>query len=174
MIVKSIRISYGMLYSRCDHFTKGFNLIHSQKNSVGKTTLIRFLLYSLGYSIPSTRKIRFNDCVVETDIVSDNAGELRLTRASRDYVVVEVDSERKTYTLPENQNELHSLIFGTSNEAVLQNLLGAYYVDQEKGWTLLNRGVVIGDIRFNIERLIQGLSERDCERLIQREKKAFS
>ena len=43
---------------------------------------------------------------------------------------------------------------------ILDNLLGSFYLDQEKGWTLLNRGKVIGKIPFNIEKLICGLSER--------------
>ena len=46
-------------------------------------------------------------------------------------------------------------------------MLGAFYVDQEKGWTLLNRGKVIGDIRFNIEALVRGLGGKDCEEKIK-------
>ncbi len=44
------------------------NTINSKKNSVGKTTLIRFILFGLGYQIPSTKKINFNNYVVETTI----------------------------------------------------------------------------------------------------------
>ena len=36
---------------------------------------------------------------------------------------------------------------------------------RKKGWTLLNRGVVIGSIRFNIEELIRGIAEIDCSEL---------
>lgn len=34
-------------------------------------------------------------------------------------------------------------------------------MDQEKGWTLLNRGTVIGSIQFKIKDFIEGLSERN-------------
>ena len=51
---------------------------------------------------------------------------------------------------------------------MLNNLLGTFYVDQEKGWTILNRGVVIGSNHFNIEELIRGLSNRDCDKLINK------
>ena len=34
--------------------------IYSNINSVGKSTLLRLLFYSMGYSIPSTKKIRFS------------------------------------------------------------------------------------------------------------------
>ena len=43
-----------------------------------------------------------------------------------------------------------------------------FYFDQEKGWTLLNRGVVIGSIRFNIEELIRGIADIDCSELIKK------
>ena len=36
------------------------NLITSSKNSLGKTTLIRFLLNSIGFKIPSTKGIAIN------------------------------------------------------------------------------------------------------------------
>ena len=78
---------------------------------------------------------------------------------------------KKTLILPNQQNELHKLIFNTSNIDILNNLLGSFYVDQEKGWTLLNRGKVIGENRFNIESLIRGLSEIDCDDLIEKENK---
>jgi len=76
---------------------------------------------------------------------------------------------KQTFVLPDQINELHALLFGTDNVDILNNLLGAFYVDQEKGWTLLNRGVVIGSIHFNIEELIRGLSGRDCSALINEE-----
>ena len=64
---------------------------------------------------------------------------------------------------------MHKIIFGTINKDLLNNILGAIYADQEKGWTLLNRGTAIGSIRFNIEELIRGLSGCDCSDLIKRE-----
>ena len=56
-------------------------------------------------------------------------------------------------------------IFDIKNKYILDNMLGAYYIDQEKGWALLNRGKVIGKISFNIEHFIRGLSERSCVEL---------
>ena len=50
MIIKSIRIKEG-LFSRSIEFSDTANLVHSKQNSKGKTTLLRFLLYSLGYNI---------------------------------------------------------------------------------------------------------------------------
>ena len=78
-----------------------------------------------------------------------------------------VDDETSTeyYILPTELNQFHAVVFGTDNNDVLNNLLGTFYMDQEKGWTLLNRGKVIGSISFSIEKLILGLSERDYQKL---------
>ena len=51
---------------------------------------------------------------------------------------------------------------------MIENLLDAFYCDQEKGWTLLNRGKAIGDIRFSIEALLRGLSNKSNDELTQR------
>lgn len=59
-------------------------------------------------------------------------------------------------------------MFGIENHEVIDNLLGAFYIDQEKGWTLLNRGKAIGNIRFNLESLIRGLSNRSNDELAAR------
>ena len=168
MKIRSIRIKEG-LAERVVNFSDRVNLIHSKENSKGKTTLMRFLLYSLGYNIPNTKKIKFERCEVESHIFTEFSGELVLARYSLDHIIVNKDGENKTYVLPAQLHEVHELIFGTNNCSVLNNLLGTFYVDQEKGWTLLNRGVVIGSNRFNIEELIRGLANCDCSELIRQE-----
>ena len=170
MIIKSICIKEG-LFSRFVEFSDCVNLVHSEQNSKGKTTLLRFLLYSLGYNIPNTKKIKFEQCEVETVVYIEKVGEVTLLRSGKNHIILSTKDERTTYILPEQQIELHTILFGTNNSDILDNLLGAFYVDQEKGWTLLNRGVVIGSIHFSIEELIRGLSGRDCTPLIEKESK---
>lgn len=167
MIIQSIRIKEGFA-ERTFNFTDGVNLVFSKENSKGKTTLLRFLLYSLGYNVPNTRKIRFDHCEVVSRVLVDNVGELTLSRYSNDFIEATVADEKKTYILPDQLCELHKILFRTENADVLNNILGAIYTDQEKGWTLLNRGTVIGSIRFNIEELIRGLSGCDCSDLIRK------
>lgn len=168
MIFKSIRLKEGF-FERTIIFSEGVNLIHSEKNSCGKTTLLRFILYALGYNIPNTRKIKFDRCEVELVIECETVGEILLLRHSDIAIEATVKDQKRTFVLPEQQNDLHTIIFGTENVDILGNLLGAFYVDQEKGWTLLNRGVVIGSIHFKIEELIRGLSDCDCSELIRKE-----
>ena len=66
------------------------------------------------------------------------------------------------YSLPTDWYEIHAKLTGCNNKDILDNLLGACYMDQEKGWTLLNRGKVIGNIPFNIEALVRGLGGKKC------------
>ncbi|NCC80794.1 MAG: hypothetical protein EOM04_00775 [Clostridia bacterium] len=166
MIIKSIRLKEGFV-ERNILFSEGVNLIHSTKNSRGKTTLLRFILYALGYKIPNTKKIKFNNCEVELLIESETIGKITFVRCSDFAVEVTIGSKKQTFVLPEQQNELHKIIYGTENIDIIRNILGVFYLDQEKGWTLLNRGIVIGSIHFNIEELIRGLSGRDCSELIR-------
>ncbi|MCY7008600.1 hypothetical protein OCK72_08105 [Fusobacterium simiae] len=168
MIFKSIYLKEGFNERRID-FSKEVNLIHSDENSKGKTTLLRFMLYALGYNIPNTKKIKFNQCEVEMIVENEKKEEIKLVRNSLPIIEIEINKKKKVYVIPEQQNELQELIFGIENKDIISNLLGVYYIDQEKGWTLLNRGIVIGSIHFNIEELIRGLSGINCIDLIEKE-----
>ena len=168
MIFKSIHLKEGF-FERTIKFSEGINLIHSEKNSCGKTTLLRFMLYALGYNIPNTRKIKFDRCEVELEIECEMAGIVLLRRYSDIAIEATFEDRKSTFVLPDQKADLHKIIFGTENTDILENILGAFYVDQEKGWTLLNRGVVIGSIHFNIEELIRGLAGCDCSDLIHKE-----
>lgn len=146
-------------------FSDRNNLIHSLANSKGKTTLLRLMLYSIGYSIPNTKHIKFENCKVESQITLDSGEVLVLCRESRDYIELKQNDSVVTYVLPSDEAALHKIIFKANYPELINNLLGIFYFDQEKGWTLLNRGVVIGSIRFNIEELIRGIAEIDCSEL---------
>lgn len=171
MRIREIYLSEGLFEKRID-FINEVNLIHSENNSCGKTTLVRFILYALGYQIPSTKNIKYEKCIVKCNLELDDGTVLCLIRNNSYSIAVE--NENKNYILPEQMNLLHERLFGTDNEDILNNLLGTFYFDQEKGWTLLNRGVVIGSIHFNIEELIRGISGVDCSELIAKERQIKS
>ena len=140
------------------------SLIYSKDNSKGKTTLLRFILYALGYQIPATEGIgdfeRFN---FEIKIINEK--EIIIYRKANSVKVL-IGDANYDYIVPSQENELFSLIFGIDNITVLNNLLAAYYIDQEKGWTLLNRGKIIGNNRFNIEEFIAGISGININNLL--------
>lgn len=163
MIFHSLKITEGIFERRIDLSDKS-NLIYSKKNSTGKTTLMRFFLYSLGYPVPSTKNIRFEKCVTEATITC-SMGRITILRKD-EYLEIDFENGNKEhFVLPTDQNAFHAKIYGVENNDLLNNILGVFYVDQEKGWTLLNRGIIIGKIRFNIEQLVRGLSDRSCDNL---------
>ncbi len=163
MKINELVVEYDGIVKKFE-FSSNFNLIHSHKNSAGKSTLLRLLFYSLGYNIPGTKKIKFKKCNVIC-IFENQYGILQTNRSDNQIILSINNVEHSRYTLPYEENELQSILWGTNNEWVLRNILGAIYMDQEKGWTLLNRGTVIGSIHFNIEELILGLSDRDVNDL---------
>lgn len=170
MIIESVLVRYGQDEKLFSFFPSN-NLIHSATNSCGKTTLVRILLYSLGYNVPGTKKFSFEHCHVECSILLDSGRKIVLSRECPNAIVCSDDESETTYCLPYQLSELHAVLFNTYEDNVLKNLLGVFYLDQEKGWTLLNRGTVIGSNHFNVEELIQGLSGRDCTELKEQEKK---
>lgn len=157
------------MFERNIEWVSGVNLVYSTKNTCGKTTLMRALLYSLGYPVPNTKKIKFEKCIIITEL-ENKLGNVCIRREGN-YLKVNYLSAEKIFTLPVEQNEFHQLLWGTDNQELLDNIIGACYIDQEKGWTLLNRGKVIGNIRYNIEHLVRALSERECNELLLKEKR---
>lgn len=149
-------------------FSNKTNIIYSKKNSCGKTTLIRLLLYALGFNIPNTKNLKFDCLEINLILEHEVLGLLKLTRERREQITLVQNSKITTFSLPGEEKNIHQIIFNTSNTDIINNLLGTFYIDQEKGWTLLNRGTVIGSIHFNIEELIRGLGNKNNDKLLQK------
>ena len=128
-------------------------IFYSEQNSTGKTTLMRALLHTFGFAIPSTELVRFFDYEFEMRILHHNK-EYVLYRKGNLLKINEAE-----FDLPMEQQAAHAYLFGIGNAEILSNLLGTIYFDQEKGWTLLNRGTIIGTNRFTIESFFRGLKE---------------
>ena len=79
MKFKSIFIKEGM-FSKTFSFSDKLNLVYSEFNSAGKTTLLRIMLYALGYNIPSTRKMKFSNCEIKLIVISEAGSELEIER----------------------------------------------------------------------------------------------
>lgn len=142
----------------------GKNLILSKENSVGKTTFMRIILYSLGWNIPSTKGLRFKN--LETKIQFSNShGNYTFIRKGSN-LEIEANGELvEEFYLPAQEQEVISFYTTLSDDGYLDNILGLTYFDQEKGWTLLNRGKVIGNISFKIESLLEILGNIDNSQL---------
>lgn len=151
-----------------DSFHHNFNLITSNDtNSSGKSTYCRLIFYALGYTIPSTEGIAFER--LDTTIFIENNGKRYIVKRTSKDLSVELDGENwvKRFIIPEEHISFISYIFGVENLRIAKNLLGLMYIDQEKGWTLFNRGKVIGNNRFSIDELVAALKNIDCEDLFR-------
>lgn len=166
----NLRVEEGLKYNEF-RFSKKTTLIHSKENSQGKTTLIRLLLYALGYPIPSTKGIDFSKCVTTLNIINESDQKIKLVREQIDSLELDYEGTKYIYVLPDDLNIILKLIFQNDNSELLSNLLGAFYIDQEKGWTLINRGFVIAHYAFEIEGLIRGLNNVKVQELKEKIKK---
>ena len=166
MIIKAFGFRVGMM-AREFHFADGLNVITSDgTNSVGKTTLVRLLLYSLGEQIPGTQGFRFKKLETKTLVHTDDGGRLTLIRNDKTLRIIGNDEQR--FCLPFDLAQVKESIYGIGAGEVSDNLLGAFYIDQDKGWTLLNRGKVVGKIHFSVEAFLRGLSGVDQKFLLRR------
>lgn len=136
-------------------------VFYSAENSTGKTTIMRAILYSLGFSIPSTEIVKFENYEFKIFVTIKEKSFDILRREN--YIFIN-DIE---FDLNIEQNSAISTIFGITNPELLDNLLGTFYFDQEKGWTLLNRGTIIGKNRFTIEAFFRGLKEDESDESYQ-------
>lgn len=151
-----------------DSFSSKFNLITSNEvNSTGKSTYCRLIFYVLGYTIPLTDGISFER--VDTTAYIEINGKKLIVKRSFKFLSVESEGGAwsNTFTLPDERISFICYILNLDNLRIANNLLGLMYIDQEKGWTLLNRGKVIGNNRFSIDELVSALKNIDCENLFK-------
>lgn len=135
-------------------------LIYSRENSIGKSTLLRLLFYSIGYPIPGTYGLKFSKINCITTFQRENI-TYTVHRKDNYVEIYKKDVFLFSKNLTNDDDDWFTYIWGIDSIHVLKNLLGAIYMDQDKGWTLLNRGKVIGNIRFNIRDLLIGLSKNE-------------
>lgn len=128
-------------------------LFYSANNSTGKTTLMRSLLYCFGFQIPNTERVKFENFEFKITIEKEGA-ENSIYRKNQ---LLKIDDME--FDLPAEEMNVVGMIFGIENLELIDNLLGTIYFDQDKGWTLLNRGKIIGNNRFTIESFFRGLND---------------
>ena len=130
-------------------------LVYSSKNSTGKTTLLRSLAYGLGYEVQNTLHVDFSKYSFKT-IIELEGSKITLLRNG-----VSMVANNYEYDLPEDANKLHSMLFGTSDSNILNNILGAFYIDQDYGWSIIGYGRYAGNVLYNLGSLVSGLNDFD-------------
>lgn len=149
-------------------FSSKSTIIRSKGNSVGKTTLLRMILFSLGYQIPATKGLNFQKMTFRLIFSRDDC-DYEIIRNGLGITIIDKDNDSmQEFNVNVNQDEILSLVYGLDEPKLLKNILALHYFDQEKGWTLLNRGKIIGSISFSIEEFIEGLSNTEMTDLRDR------
>ena len=159
MIIKSL-----IVQNKTEGFSFDFSKytqIYSERNSQGKTSLIRFIIYGLGYNIPITSGINPDGYKVKLTLSLKNE-EIKMIR-EKNSVFVTKPTESRTISVTDDNNYLLSYIFESTNNRLLSNILGTFYIDQERGWVIFNRGNVIGRQNFSIDELLYGLQNLDTD-----------
>ena len=131
----------------------------SMENSTGKTTLLRSLLYSLGFDIQGTHDVDFNEFIFNISLY-DGEKNIDIKRTN---AVLKIDD--REFDLPAERRLAHSLIFKTTNINILDNILGTFFIDQDFGWTILGYGNYLQNNNFDLPSLLNGLNNFDDEGL---------
>lgn len=149
---------------------KKINLIYSNGiNTRGKTTLIRFIIWGLGFNISLTSE--FDSEYAETEIELDNS---KISKVIRRWNKVEFyfsdNRHIQKLSILSDSLKIKKLLFGESNisEDIYSQLIGYFYFEQDNGYKSWNRGNVVQQLNnesvsynINIEDLLASLNDID-------------
>lgn len=145
-------------------FADGINLLVSNVNSVGKTTLLRLLLYALGFDVKGTAGVDFDYLKYNVSLNNycGNMISIERNEFGENAPITVIENNHRYILSPCERDTIPSrFVFGVENKSIMRNILGAFYFDQEKGWVVLNRGRIIGKSVFSIEDFLCGLDDND-------------
>lgn len=156
MLIKKLIYDGGVNYNGEISFDRK-NFIISKDNKAGKSTLLRVLLYALGFEIIMTNGIA--DLSLQTKVIVDNNhdNELYIKRIGNLVEYKSKKEKKQTFELPEARTKLLAKIFEFTNVDLVSNLLGAFYFEQGRGYSLINHGVVTPKNNFDLKSLINQL-----------------
>lgn len=174
MWIKQIEYDGGLDYKGKIIFDRK-SIISSKYNKKGKSTLLRVILYALGFEVVRTNGIANLDLKTNIKILTDDLEEIQIFRNNEKVILEESSSDKKRELhLPEDQEVLQSTFFNFNNGKLLENFLGTFYFEQGRGYSLINNGVVTPKNRFNLKELVTQLVPEVEEKLKEIEKKEIT
>lgn len=174
MWIKQIEYDGGLDYKGKIIFDRK-SIISSKYNKKGKSTLLRVILYALGFEVVRTNGIANLDLKTNIKILTDDLEEIQIFRNNEKVILEESSSDRKRELhLPEDQEVLQSTFFDFNNGKLLENFLGTFYFEQGRGYSLINNGVVTPKNRFNLKELVTQLVPEVEEKLKEIDKKEIT
>ena len=127
--------------------------IFSQNNSTGKTTLLKSFLYAFGFDVQNTADIDYSIYTHQLVIEFQN-NILKISRIGNSLLVNEDE-----FDLPFERKKAHIRLFGTENSEILENILGALFIDQDYGWSIIGSGTFAGANKYSLSSLLNGLDD---------------
>ena len=108
MWIKQIEYDGGLDYKGKIIFDRK-SIISSKYNKKGKSTLLRVILYALGFEVVRTNGIANLDLKTNIKILTDDLEEIQIFRNNEKVILEESSSDRKRELhLPEDQEVLQS------------------------------------------------------------------
>lgn len=130
-------------------------IISSKHNIVGKSTLLRVILYALGFKVVMTNGIAALNLKTDIKIITDDSEKIQIFRDTEKVILEWISSGKiKEMHLPEDSKALQSIFFNFNNIRILDNCLGTFYFEQGRGYSLINHGVVTPKNYFDLKDLI--------------------
>lgn len=149
MYINKIQITYTNMGSETYTFSPQSNLITSNgHNTRGKTSLIRFIIWGLGFNVALTNQFKMT-AYSETNIELKESNYKNIKRRGNNITLHSNNSSSK-YTLPNDETDVLGLLFPNIPIEVLKQLLGFMYFDQDGGYRAWNRNIVTQ--RFSSDR----------------------
>jgi hypothetical protein len=115
----------------------------------------------LGFNVPITHKIKGGGYVVKLSIEIKGESYKLIRKGNNIEIKASSIQGSKQFPISENNHTLLSFLFGCENKNIFSNILGTFYIDQESGWLVFNRGRIIGSQEFDIDQLVYGLCNLD-------------
>ncbi|MFC6163221.1 hypothetical protein ACFP3T_00775 [Lactiplantibacillus dongliensis] len=174
MLIDSINIIYSNTAPKQYSLSDTSTLMSSDgKNTKGKTSLIRFLIWGLGFNVSLTNQFKL--MYSETVITLKDSPFISINRKGNK-VILKSDDNENSYSLPNDEDKVLKLIFPNVPVDILPQLLGFMYFDQDGGYKAWNRNVVtqrLGNDRsykISIESLLASLGKVDYQDFLSKQK----
>lgn len=140
LAIKRITIEY----SKDEQFyilDSKLNLITSDgSNRKGKTSLIRFLFWGLGFDVSLTEN--FSSAYAETSIEFASPRSIKKIRRRGQSIILNTGESATRYVLPVQEDQVLQQLFPGIPSEIIDQLLGFIYFDQDAGYRAWNRNVV--------------------------------
>lgn len=173
MLINSFKI-----YDKSKTFCKFENMngndffFSTKNNTEGKTTVVRSIIFGLGFYTNKITDSVSNSLVVEVNVDTGNESipTVQLERHFKTWTKISVNGV--VYDLTEaNDQQVFSGIFKFDNYEQFNDSLATFYIDQEFGWHTLNIGKIHPDasLNFNFGNLFFKLTSKS-ESLRENEK----